>query len=189
MVWSDAVLVAIDFENTGDILDEFLSSNDCQVGLAILDVRDLGRRNGLRPGRPIITAYKFVTGPHSYTNRASTKFGVGKSITIKPAAIRKRIGSVIPQDRHVGLVGHLVRNELEMLRNLGSKFAPSISVAIGSVRVTNEAFGSGAARSATYDVGHFALCGKRRELHVASFSTPIACKKCEGIIDQATLNI
>ncbi|KAK8035320.1 hypothetical protein PG993_010315 [Apiospora rasikravindrae] len=127
--WSDSVLIAIDFENTGSIRDGFLSSTDCQVGLAILDFRDL-RRDIRRLGR-LIKTHNFVTGSPSYIKRASTKFIFGKSIVIKkPVGILKRIESVIPRDRHVILVGHSVRNELEMLRILGFKFESSTSAII-----------------------------------------------------------
>ncbi|KAK7967805.1 uncharacterized protein PG986_002082 [Apiospora aurea] len=137
----DSVLIAIDFESTGNIRDGFLSSTDCQVGLAVLDVRDLGKDNR-RPGH-LIKAHNLVTGSPTYIKRASAKFIFGKSTVIKkPAGILKKIESVIPRDRHIILIGHSVRNELEMLRILGFKFAPSsISAIIDTVRLANEVFG------------------------------------------------
>ncbi|KAK8065289.1 hypothetical protein PG997_012036 [Apiospora hydei] len=192
---SDSVLIAIDFENTGNIRDGFLNSTDCQVGLAVLDARDLGKDNR-RPGR-LIKAHNFVTGPPSYINRASAKFIFGKSTVIKkPAGILKKNESVIPRDSHVILIGHSVRNELEMLRILGFQFAPSsISAIIDTVRVANEVFGfwSGSLGDLLVRLG----C-PFSDLHSggndASFtlraSLLLACKKNreDDILDQATSN-
>lgn len=182
------MLVAIDFESTGSILNEFLSNSDCQVGLAILDTRDLGRN--IRPGR-IIKIYNFVTGSASYISRASAKFSFGKSTVTKPADIRKTIESVIPQDRHVILVSHSVRNELETLRHLGFKFVPSITV-VDTVRVANEVFGlwGGSLGDLLTCLGcpfshlHFGGNGASFTLRA---SLLLACKQCEDI-DEATWN-
>ncbi|KAK7917026.1 hypothetical protein PG985_010634 [Apiospora marii] len=187
---SDSVLVAIDFENTGNIRDGFLSSTDSQVGLAVLDARDLGR--DIKPGRVIATR-NFVTGSPSYIKRASARFSFGKSIAIKTAAMLKRIKSVIPRDRHVILVGHSVRNELEMLRILGYDFVSSSMTVIDTVRVANEVFGfwGGSLGELLVRLGcpfsHLHSGGNDASFTLRA-SLLLACKKCEGIIDQATVN-
>lgn len=127
---SDVVFVAIDFENAGSIWRGTSSKEGCQVGLAVLDTRQLeARRLGAvscpddkedtfleEPGE-LITTYNFATGPWEYCERVkSTKnFLFGKTVFINSNDIREKIESCIPPNRGIILVGHGLTNELKAL--------------------------------------------------------------------------
>lgn len=65
--YHDPVLVAIDFENIRGIVNRSTREPDAQVGLAVLDTRDLKTS---RPREKLISTYIFVTGSENYHRRA-----------------------------------------------------------------------------------------------------------------------
>ncbi|KAI1310614.1 hypothetical protein F5Y03DRAFT_403016 [Xylaria venustula] len=130
---SDFILVSIDFENTTNIRSGFTSGKDCQVGLATLDTRDLQQNDSLL--EDLIATYNFITGSADYTSRVSQNTKFGKSSVIDPSGIVKKIQSVIPQGRHVVLLGFAVHNELDILRRLGFDFSAFISTPTSSAIV------------------------------------------------------
>ncbi|KAI0968264.1 hypothetical protein F4678DRAFT_482221 [Xylaria arbuscula] len=130
---SDFILVSIDFENTNNIRSGFTRSKDCQVGLATLDTRDLQRDDSLP--EDLITTYNFITGSADYASRVSSKFTFGKCSVIDPSDIVKNIQSVIPQGRHVILLGFAVHNELNILHRLGFDFSAFTSTSTSSTIV------------------------------------------------------
>lgn len=134
---SDIVIIAIDFENIGSTESGFTQKENCQVGLAILDTKDL-RKVSLSS---LISTYSFATGSPSYLTKASNKFLFGESITIHPSDMVDHIESVIPQARDVVFVGHGTLNDLQALHALGFKFRAVLSGILDTFRVANEVFG------------------------------------------------
>lgn len=66
----DAILVAIDFENTSNITDDLSRNLESQVGIATVDTRDIWTQ---RPDR-LIKTFNYATGSQSYTQKASRRF-------------------------------------------------------------------------------------------------------------------
>ncbi|KAK1766912.1 hypothetical protein QBC33DRAFT_93341 [Phialemonium atrogriseum] len=87
----DVVLIAIDFENINTIKSGISLKDNCQVGLAILDTREIYR---VSPSRLIVT-HNMATGSPSYLMKASRKFIFGETITIRPSYMAGRIQSLI----------------------------------------------------------------------------------------------
>jgi hypothetical protein len=69
--WSDAFIIAIDFENTVNIGERFFESKNSQVDLATLDTRNL--RTSYLP-ESLISTHNFVTGPPSYIRKVLVGF-------------------------------------------------------------------------------------------------------------------
>ncbi|EGX88142.1 Polynucleotidyl transferase [Cordyceps militaris CM01] len=134
----DVVLVSIDFENTGNLMNNFLEAEDSQTGLAVLDTKDLHRVNTTK----IISTYNLITGSPSYILKSSKKFLFGNSSTIRPPEILKSITSIIPENRVIVLIGHSVRCEVDVLAKLGFDFREnSISGIIDTSRLANKVLG------------------------------------------------
>lgn len=135
---TDTVLLSIDFEKIENLMGGFSQSDDSQVGIAILNIKDL-----LAPQlkKNIISTYNLVTGSPSYISKASRKFLFGKSIIIKPTKILKNIQSIIPRDRPIILVGHNVNVELRVLTRLGFDLSSLNADIIDTASITDEVFG------------------------------------------------
>ena len=133
---SDIVIIAIDFENIGSIKNGFTQKQNCQVGLALLDTKDLRR---VSPSK-LISTYNFATGSPSYLAKASKKFLFGESITTQASDMLDRIESVIPQARNMVFVGHGIINDLWALHTLGFKFSALLLSILDTSRVANEVF-------------------------------------------------
>ena len=114
----DLVFVAIDFEKIRDFRDLSELAPDGQVGIAILDARDVGKR---LPDEAIST-FHFVFGSHDYCADFSKEYLFGSSRIIQRHELLSSITSLIPSSRPVVLVGHSVSAELEILISLDFNF-------------------------------------------------------------------
>jgi hypothetical protein len=132
----DVVLIAIDFENINTIKSGFSQKNNCQVGLAILDTKEI---NQVSPNT-LISTHNFATGSPSYLTKASKKFIFGETITICPSDIAIRIQSFIPLARNIVFVGHGIINDLQALQALGFQFPALLSGVLDTFQVANEVF-------------------------------------------------
>ncbi|KAI1192673.1 hypothetical protein F5X97DRAFT_337379 [Nemania serpens] len=139
--WSNSLLVSIDFEMTDNIMSRFTKGEECQVGLAKLDTRDL-QRASLPPYRRLVKTDNYVSGSYQYVTKASKEFLFGKPSFVTPAKILKTIQAAIPQnqDRRIVMVSHGAWNEILMLGALGYKFARNIYF-VDTFHVAQEAFG------------------------------------------------
>jgi hypothetical protein len=133
---SDAVLIAIDFENINTIKSGFSHKNNCQVGLAVLDTKKI---NQVSPDK-LISTYNFATGSPSYLRKASEKFIFGETITIRPSDMADCIQSSIPPARNIVFVGHGIVNDLQALQALGFQFPVLLSGVLDTFQVANEVF-------------------------------------------------
>jgi hypothetical protein len=95
----DAVLIAIDFEQLGNIRQDDSLNLDSQVGLAILNVRDI---MSLNPSE-IISTFQFASGSPGYCERTSKKFLFGNCTSIKQKDMLNSIKSLIPGSRSISL--------------------------------------------------------------------------------------
>lgn len=132
------IIVAIDFEQTNNLKNGFLESQDSQLGIATFDTKMLTQPR--EDGQDLITTENYITGSESYIEKASNRFVFGESTTIRPAELVHRIDRTLPKDRPVILVGHAVENELDVCHALGYALAhPNIDV-IDTLLVANEVF-------------------------------------------------
>ncbi|KAL5360182.1 hypothetical protein BJX96DRAFT_175051 [Aspergillus floccosus] len=114
----DAVIVAIDFEGTQHILADKSLNLGVQVGLAILDTRELTSSST----NNCISTYNFAAGSATRHEKAGRQFLFGKSVHIALEDLRTAIEVCMPQYRNIILVGHDVNNELIALRDLHFDF-------------------------------------------------------------------
>lgn len=135
---SPPIIMAIDFENTCNIKNGFSKSRDCQLGIATLDTRFLSQP--LQRKQKIISTHNYISGSDSYIKRASKKYAFGKSTVIQTSEICRRISEALPEGRDVILLGHAIRNELEVLHALGSNLGRSVLQIVDTFRVANEVF-------------------------------------------------
>ncbi|KAI1192961.1 hypothetical protein F5X97DRAFT_315823 [Nemania serpens] len=135
--WSDAILISIDFENTDNIRNGFVDSQNCQMGLATLDTRDL--QKDYLPEN-LIKTYNFITGPPSYVEKASKRYIFGTSSVVSPDNLLKEIQTIVPQNRRTIITGYRLQAELKILRVLGFTISASTAV-IDTYYIANEAFG------------------------------------------------
>ena len=126
---TDPILVAIDFENTYEFHKGLTPDSDFQVGLAILDTRDLLRRRQSIPPSKIISSFNFVCGSSEYQRKACQNFLFGIPLKIQQSDMLTNINSSILQghdnddeQREIVLVGHAITNELRILSGLGFDF-------------------------------------------------------------------
>ncbi|KAL7942489.1 hypothetical protein V8C42DRAFT_146179 [Trichoderma barbatum] len=131
---SDAVIIAIDFENIFGIKTGFSHEVNCQVGLALLDTKHF------RCSSPdtLISTFNFAAGSSSYITKATNKFLFGETVPINPFDLVNSIKSCIPKDRNIVLVGHGLRNELHAMEALGFQFQTSVPLGLDTLRLANE---------------------------------------------------
>lgn len=109
------VLVAIDFENLKAFKRLSNKGANCQLGLAILDTKDL-----LQPTpQELISVFNYATGNSTYLDSVSEKFGFSETVKIRRKEMLKHLENVIPRGRNVVLVGHDVIHDLLVLQHLG----------------------------------------------------------------------
>ncbi|KAL5094247.1 hypothetical protein Trisim1_008345 [Trichoderma cf. simile WF8] len=119
--YRDSVLVAIDFENTANFdKSTNLPIKDVQVGLAILDPTHLSSSTS---SEHLIPTYNFVAGSAEYRRKAELKFLFGKPVVIDHCHMLTSIMQCIPLGRKVLLVGHDIRHEIRILRQLKFDFS------------------------------------------------------------------
>ncbi|GES66638.1 polynucleotidyl transferase [Aspergillus terreus] len=116
----DAIIVAIDFEGTQHILANKSLNRGVQVGLAILDTRDLTYLS--ITAQHCISTYNFAAGPATCNKKAERQFLFGTTVHITLEDMRAAIEACMPQYRNIILVGHDINNELIALRNLHFDF-------------------------------------------------------------------
>lgn len=107
----DVVIFAIDFENLEGIQQDFSEETCSQVGLAVLDVRDI---QNVPPHEAIVT-HNFVTGTPDYISRVSKRHLFGETTAIHHADMLHHIQSCFPPNRCLMLVGFSVTNDLQVL--------------------------------------------------------------------------
>jgi hypothetical protein len=115
--YKDAVLIAIDFENNIHFNGDLSRNVNTQLGLAILDTRDISS-TALAPEK-LISTYNFVTGSPEYYRKSMLKSLFGMPILIKLSEVIDQLRALIPKDRNVILVGHDIRNDVYILLRLG----------------------------------------------------------------------
>ncbi|RYP18672.1 hypothetical protein DL765_003807 [Monosporascus sp. GIB2] len=130
--WSDAVLVAIDFENIGGTKDDL--DLNFQGGLAIVD---LGQALS-RPPEGLIKTYNFASGSPAYCDQAAKKFLFGKTKTVHKRDMLAQIESCIPKDRNIVLVGHDIRHDIIALENLKWTFKNSVIAVLDTYRMSGQ---------------------------------------------------
>ncbi|KAH8165910.1 hypothetical protein CIB48_g2327 [Xylaria polymorpha] len=135
---SDAVIVSIDFENT-EIGKGLSPNSNCQVGIAILDTKELRHCHHL--DRTLISTFNYATGSAAYIAKASQRFLFGTSVSVDLSGILDCIESCIPQDRNIVLVGYGLGSDLRTMRSLGFQFLRGEFTAVDIRRLANEVFG------------------------------------------------
>jgi DNA polymerase III epsilon subunit-like protein len=132
----EPIYVAIDFERTGFIISNFSPRSDTQVGISILDTRDLNlpsRKKALR-----LATYNFVTGSDLYCAESAKKYLWGTSEKISPSSMLKTISKYACQDRNIVLVGHGFGQDLAALSSLGFDFQASVIGILDTANVATE---------------------------------------------------
>lgn len=136
---SDVVFVAIDFENPQSVWEKTSSKVGCQVGIAVLDTKQLEKRrlatassceddeqwNGsMKEAEELITTYNFAAGPVKYceSGRIKNRFLFGKTTLTDSSDMREKVESCIPQNREIILVGHNLHSDLKALESLELNF-------------------------------------------------------------------
>ncbi|KAH8166349.1 hypothetical protein CIB48_g1928 [Xylaria polymorpha] len=131
----DAVIVSIDFENVTEIRMGLSQNTNCQVGIAILDTKELRYHLDQTP----ISTFNYATGSAAYIAKASRRFLFGKSTPA--SSILDCIKSCIPHNRNIVLVGYGLSSDLQAMRSLGFQFLEGEFTAIDIFRLANEVFG------------------------------------------------
>lgn len=119
----DVVVVSIDSENINTIMSGFSRMENCQVGLAILDTKDLLQ---ISPSK-LISTYNFATGSSAFLSKVSNKFLFGESVNISQLDISSSIESLFPKNRNILFVCHEFRSDLQVLRALDFPFPERLS--------------------------------------------------------------
>ncbi|KAI2643370.1 hypothetical protein GGS21DRAFT_485885 [Xylaria nigripes] len=109
------VLISIEFEKADNIRSRFIHGTDCQVGLAILDTRDLDKSCRVVDH---IKMHSFVTGCPKYIHKFSKRLLDGTPIISHPADLPRKVQSLIPENRPIIIIGRGMESKIEALRNL-----------------------------------------------------------------------
>lgn len=96
----DIVLIAIDFEHITTIIKKPFEDRNSQVGIAILDTRDID----IWP--PKIKTLNFAVGSKEHHTKVAKSFLFGKTANISRKVMIKAIESRMPRSRCIVLVGH-----------------------------------------------------------------------------------
>ena len=128
------MLLSIDFENTNTSKSKLAVNPNCQVGIAILDTRQLEQG----PHEQQIQTYNFASGTPSYTARANRVFLFGKTAVVSPSELADSIYSLIPPDRNVVFVGFATANELRALRLLDFQWPGRLSAVLDAFSLACE---------------------------------------------------
>ncbi|KAH8820755.1 hypothetical protein F5884DRAFT_850001 [Xylogone sp. PMI_703] len=138
----DPVFIAIDFEGTEFIKNNFSPCSDTQAGISIFDTRSFNRP--FRKSTLKLETYNFVTGLDLYYAESAKKFLWGTPEKIPPGKMLKYINKLIRRNRNIVLVGHGVSEDLAVLTSLGFNLKTSI---ISILDTANVAFELGISRS------------------------------------------
>ncbi|MCJ1328290.1 hypothetical protein MMC10_004966 [Thelotrema lepadinum] len=137
---SDVIFIAIDFEHLDNIETGFAQGSNCQVGLAILDTKDINA-DQVSPDK-LISTYNFSTGSLKYHTKASKKFMFGETVRLCTSEIADHIQSLIPSSRNTVFVGHGVKSDIKALQSLNFQFPALLSAIIDTRQVANQVFGT-----------------------------------------------
>jgi len=121
----DPVFVAIDFERPQFIINRFQHGRlDTQVGLAILDTRNLSSTSK-------VTTFNFITGEDAYFDKSAPLYRWGTAEKIPVTSILSKINDClrIYQNRSIILVGHGASSDLAALKALGFDFQEKLVIA------------------------------------------------------------
>ena len=105
-----------------------------QVGVAILDSRDLISSSP----QTAISTYNFVTGSPSYCAATTKEFLFDKTITIHQRDILSNLESLVPRTRNIILVGHGIKNDLQVLQLLDFNLHTSIGGILDVGRIASK---------------------------------------------------
>jgi hypothetical protein len=118
------MVVAVNLERLNNIRGGFRlrheHRHDAQVGLSILDSRDLVAG---------LAIYNFNPGTESYFEESDSRYVWGTSEKISTGNMLKKINTYLPQDRDIVLVGHGLSSDRHTLKSL--KFGLQISIISG----------------------------------------------------------
>lgn len=128
------VFITIDLEYLSNFRQDSSQNLNSQVGVAILDSRDLISS----PPQTAISAYNFVTGSPSYCAATTKKFLFGKTITIHQRDVLSNLESLIPRTRNIILVGHGIGSDLKVLQLLGFNLHTSIGGILDVGRIASK---------------------------------------------------
>ncbi len=140
------VFIAIDLEYLSNLKQDSSQNLNSQVGIAILDSRNLISS----PPRTAISTYNFVTGSPSYCAATTRNYLFSKTIIIQQRDILSNLESLVPRTRNIILVGHDIRNDLQVLQlldfnlhtsirgildlgKIASKLLPNIRITLSSI--------------------------------------------------------
>ncbi|EHK43280.1 hypothetical protein TRIATDRAFT_320568 [Trichoderma atroviride IMI 206040] len=112
----------------------FSRKENCQVGLAILDTKDLPQTS---PSK-LISTYKFATGSPAFLSKVSNKFLFSESVNISQLDISSNIESLIHKDRDILFVGHGSPSDLQVLRALNFPFPERLLGITNTFNIANE---------------------------------------------------
>ena len=121
-VLDEPVFITIDLEHLSNLKQASGQNLNSQVGVAILDSKDLVSSSP----RTAISTYNFVTGSPSYCAATTKKYLFDKTIIINQRDILSNLESLVPRTRNVILVGHEMRNDLQVLQLLDFNLQTSI---------------------------------------------------------------
>ena len=131
---SDVVLFSIDFENTNTSKSELAVNPNCQVGIAILDTKQLEQV----PDEQKIQTYNFASGTPSYVARATRGFVFGKTAVVSPSELADSIYTLIPPNRNIVFVGFATGNELRALQLLDFQWPDRLSAVLDAFFVARD---------------------------------------------------
>jgi len=133
----EPLYVSIDFENPDLIVNKFHRGSNSQVGISILDTRDLN----LLPREQALTlaTYNFVTGSDLYYTASANRYLWGTPEKILPSDMLTAINKHISRpDRNIILVGHGCGRDLAALRSLGFNFQASAIHILDTANIARE---------------------------------------------------
>jgi len=132
--FNNVVLAAIDFENLEYMKQDHIQDLDSQVGVAILDPKDLTSS----PSQATISPVNFVTGSPSYCAATSGKFVFGKTVAKSQRDVLSNLEALALRTRKIVLVGHDLNNELNVLQFLKFDLSTSILGTLDTQRIAAE---------------------------------------------------
>lgn len=128
------IFVTIDLEYLSNLKQDSSQNLNSQVGVAILDIRDLVSS----PPQTAISTYNFVTGSPSYCAATTKKYLFGKTTAIHQRNILSNLESLVPRSRNIILVGHDIRNDLQVLQLLDFNLHTSIGGILDVGRIASK---------------------------------------------------
>ena len=128
------IFITIDLEYLSNLKQDSSQNLNSQVGVAILDSRDLISS----PPQSAISTYHFVTGSPSYCAATTKKYLFDKTITIHRRDILSNLESLVPRTRNIILVGHDIRNDLQVLQLLDFDLHTSIGGILDVGRIASK---------------------------------------------------